>query len=70
MTINLLHVCLSLVYRSTRTAAEPVKRLWRSLVHQESVQEMMIGYVFKIDPLITREAINDSEVSCPLMLDS
>ncbi|KAK3717892.1 hypothetical protein QZH41_014895, partial [Actinostola sp. cb2023] len=49
-------------FRSTRSAAEPVKRLWRSLVHQESIQEMIIGYVFKADPSITRQAINDMEV--------
>ena len=33
--------------RSTRQSAEPVKRLWRTLVHQESIQEIFIQNIFK-----------------------
>ena len=33
--------------RSTRNSAEPVKRLWRTLVHQEAIQEIFIQNIFK-----------------------
>ncbi|XP_068740234.1 dmX-like protein 2 [Montipora capricornis] len=34
-------------FRSTRHSAEPVKRLWRTLVHQEAVQDIFIHNIFK-----------------------
>ena len=43
--------------RSTRNSAEPVKRLWRTLVHQESIKELFIQNIFK------REMASNEEVS-------
>ena len=40
-----LLICYS--SRSTRNSAEPVKRLWRTLVHQEAIQEIFIHNIFK-----------------------
>ena len=46
-----------LLRRSTRNSAEPVKRLWRTLVHQESIKELFIQNIFK------REMASNEEVS-------
>ena len=50
-----------LLPRSTRNSAEPVKRLWRTLVHQESIKELFIQNIFK------REMASNEEVS-PLLI--
>ena len=41
--------------RSTRNSAEPVKRLWRTLVHQESIKELFIQNIFKREMASTEE---------------
>ena len=41
--------------RSTRHSAEPVKRLWRTLVHQESIKELFIQNIFKREMASTEE---------------
>ena len=52
-----------LLPRSTRNSAEPVKRLWRTLVHQESIRELFIQNIFK------REMTSTEEVS-PFLVSS
>ncbi|KAJ7385421.1 DmX-like protein 1 [Desmophyllum pertusum] len=42
-------------FRSTRHSAEPVKRLWRTLVHQEAIQEIFIHNIFKRDMASSQE---------------
>ena len=44
-----------LLPRSTRNSAEPVKRLWRTLVHQESIKELFIQNIFKREMASTEE---------------
>jgi len=41
--------------RSTRNSAEPVKRLWRTLVHQEAIQEIFIQNIFKREMTTSQE---------------
>ncbi|XP_048584043.1 dmX-like protein 2 isoform X2 [Nematostella vectensis] len=47
-------------FRSNRASAEPVKRLWSSLVSQEAIQNTMMRYVFQQDtPNISSDTEGD-----------
>ena len=57
-SLFLLAICylvLCCFPRSTRNSAEPVKRLWRTLVHQESIKELFIQNIFKREMASTEE---------------